>query len=64
MEEWLGHRDFKTTLIHADYAPSAHETEMVERAFSAGTEPATNLSETEPISEQPNPLHQAESGPS
>ena len=29
----MGHRDFKTTLIYADYAPSAHEGEMVERAF-------------------------------
>jgi hypothetical protein len=53
----MGHRDFKTTLIYADYAPSAHETEMVERAFAAGTK----LSETEQPSEQPNPLKQAES---
>jgi integrase len=22
LQEWLGHRDFKTTLIYADYAPS------------------------------------------
>ena len=29
----MGRRDFKTTLIYADYAPSAHEGEMVERAF-------------------------------
>jgi hypothetical protein len=29
----MGHCDFKTTLIYADYAPSAHESEMVERAF-------------------------------
>ena len=33
LQEWMGHRDFKTTLIYADYAPSAHEAEMVERAF-------------------------------
>jgi len=33
----LGHRDFKTTLIYADYAPSAREAEWVE-AFA--TEPA------------------------
>ena len=26
-------RHFKTTLIYADYAPAAHETEMAERAF-------------------------------
>lgn len=29
----MGHRDLKTTEIYADYAPSAHETELVERAF-------------------------------
>ena len=34
LQEWMGHRDFKTTLIYADYAPSAHEGEMVERAFA------------------------------
>ena len=33
LQEWMGHRDYKTTLIYADYAPSAHEGEMVERAF-------------------------------
>lgn len=33
IQEWLGHRDFKTTLIYADYAPSQHEAEMIERAF-------------------------------
>jgi integrase len=33
--EWMGHRDFKTTLIYADYAPSAHEAALVERAFSS-----------------------------
>ena len=25
LQEWLGHRDFKTTLIYADYMPGAHE---------------------------------------
>ncbi|HWA54572.1 MAG TPA: site-specific integrase, partial [Solirubrobacterales bacterium] len=34
LQEWLGHRDFTTTLIYADYAPSPHEAELVERAFS------------------------------
>lgn len=33
LQEWLGHRDFTTTLIYADYAPSPHESELVERAF-------------------------------
>jgi len=31
-------KDFKTTLIYADYAPSAREAEWVEAAFAA---PAT-----------------------
>lgn len=34
LQEWMGHRDVKTTLIYADYAPSAQENAMVERAFS------------------------------
>ena len=33
LQEWMGHRDFKTTLIYADYQPSAGEAELVERAF-------------------------------
>lgn len=33
LQEWLGHADYKTTAIYADYAPSAHESECVERAF-------------------------------
>lgn len=33
LQEWMGHRDFKTTLIYADYQPSEHESELVERAF-------------------------------
>jgi hypothetical protein len=27
------HRDFKTTLIYADYQPSQHEAELIQRAF-------------------------------
>jgi integrase len=34
LQEWMGHRDFKNTLIYADYQPSAHEAEFVERAFA------------------------------
>jgi integrase len=54
LQEWLGHRDHKTTLRYADYAPSAHEGEMAERAF-AGTNSGTKLSETESDSETLNP---------
>lgn len=46
LQEWMGHRDFKTTLIYADYQPSAGEAELVERAFggerrTAGRETGT-----------------------
>jgi integrase len=34
LQEWLGHRDFQTTLIYADYAPSSYELAQVERAFA------------------------------
>lgn len=33
LQEWLWHRDFATTLLYADYQPSAVEAELVERAF-------------------------------
>jgi integrase len=35
LQEMMGHRDFKTTLIYADYTPSAHEPERVEAAIRA-----------------------------
>jgi integrase len=37
LQEWMGHRDFKTTLIYADYAPSEDEARWVEAAFAAPT---------------------------
>ena len=33
LQEWMGHRDIKTTERYADYSPSAHEAAFVERAF-------------------------------
>jgi integrase len=35
LQEWMGHAQLQTTEIYADYAPSSHEKEMVERAFAA-----------------------------
>lgn len=35
LQEMMGHRDFKTTLIYADYAPGAHEATWVETAFAS-----------------------------
>jgi integrase len=37
LQEWLGHRDFATTLIYADYSPSEQEREWVAAAFSQGS---------------------------
>ncbi|HET6864674.1 MAG TPA: site-specific integrase, partial [Solirubrobacteraceae bacterium] len=37
LQELMGHRDFKTTLIYADYAPSEREAEWVEQAFRASS---------------------------
>ena len=34
LQEWMGHRDFKTTLIYADYSPSEHEAAWVQEAFA------------------------------
>jgi integrase len=36
LQEWMGHRDFATTLIYADFAPNhRQETAWVEEAFAA-----------------------------
>ena len=34
LQEWMGHKDFATTLIYADYAPSATEADLVDAAFA------------------------------
>ena len=34
LQEWMGHRDLKTTLVYADYQPDEREAQMVERAFA------------------------------
>jgi integrase len=39
LQEMMGHRDFKTTLIYADYAPSEREAEWVEEAFATSILP-------------------------
>ena len=32
-QEWMGHRDYSTTLIYAHYQPGEQEADLVERAF-------------------------------
>lgn len=60
LQEWMGHRDIKTTLIYADYAPSDHEREFVERAFSRGPIRGPNLSESESPVQDPKPANSSE----
>jgi integrase len=35
LQEWMGHRDFKTTQIYADYQPGEREAELIDGAFSS-----------------------------
>jgi arylamine N-acetyltransferase len=57
----MGHRDFKTTLIYADYQPGAHELMLVERAFGQDANSGANVSETDVTSEELRPHQNAES---
>ena len=34
LQEWMGHRDFATTLIYADYQPGERESQLVDAAFA------------------------------
>jgi integrase len=44
IQEWMGHRDFATTLKYAHYAPGHREAEYVERAFAGeGDNQGANL---------------------
>ena len=54
LQELMGHRDFATTLIYADYSPSAHEAEWAEAAFAPSTNPSTKPSETHSTSDDLN----------
>jgi hypothetical protein len=42
--EWMGHRDFATTLVYADYAPDpAQGAAFVQRAFGSPRNVAPSL---------------------
>jgi hypothetical protein len=36
LQEWVGHRHYKTTLIYADHALAANEAELVNAVFASG----------------------------
>lgn len=55
LQEWLGHRDAKTTQRYADYAPSVGEAEMVDEAFLQGGSEGGNLRVTQGNSESESP---------
>jgi site-specific recombinase XerD len=40
LQEFMGHREFKTTLIYADYAPGENEANLVNAAFAPATNPS------------------------
>ncbi len=57
LQEWMGHRDFKTTLVYADYQPGEGEAALVERAFGeAGINSGINLSTSGSKSDLQEPL--------
>jgi hypothetical protein len=44
----MGHRDYQTTAIHADFAPDPTQgARWAEIAFGSSTNPSTNLSASE-----------------
>jgi integrase len=47
LQEWMGHRDIKTTMIYADYQASEQERELVERAFGEQTTNPAELPDRE-----------------
>jgi integrase len=57
LQEWMGHRDFKTTLIYSDYQPGANEAAVINKAFGSSINSSINLSETEAHSDAPGPVN-------
>jgi hypothetical protein len=49
LQEFMGQRDFKTTLIYADYASGANEADLVNAAFAPATNPSTELRPTQTV---------------
>jgi hypothetical protein len=55
----MGHRDLRTTLIYADYAPGAHEVDLVNDAFAPDTKLDTKV---RPMPPNSNPADQVNTG--
>ena len=49
LQEWLGHRDFATTLIYADYQPSSREADLVDDAFRGAKFAGATLTHPEAV---------------
>lgn len=60
LQEWMGHRDFATVLIYADYQPAAREAELVGEAFEAGIKSGIKASDSQRPSQTLNPHEGAE----
>jgi integrase len=49
LQEWMGHRDFTTTLVYADFAPDpAGGAAFAERAFGRVSSPVESMMASEP----------------
>lgn len=49
LQEWMGHRDFTTTLVYADFAPDpAGGAAFAERAFGRVSSPVESMRASEP----------------
>jgi hypothetical protein len=64
LQEWMGHRDFKTTLIYADYMPAEREADLVDRAFAPdGTRSGAQLgAHSEQKCAQPDEVNRLDMG--
>jgi integrase len=57
LQEWMGHRDYKTTSIYADYEPRPEHAALVDQAFTPVTA-ALDGENRESVSSNPEPLAQ------
>jgi integrase len=51
VQEWMGHRDYRTTLLYADYEPGGKKSDLVDAAFSSKP-PTTQKERTQPRASQ------------